>query len=146
MITFHVEQLKGAMDDIRPLLALHWTELALWTEDEFDPNWDLYIDNPLIRLYTVRDERELIGYSIWVVCQDRFAKSTITAQEDAIYLMPQYRGTNVALRLVKWCENQLQTEGVHTVFHHMRAGDEFGRLLESIGHKLVEQVYARRLR
>lgn len=145
MTVFARETPESVLDEIRPLAVDHYRELAAWRDVPYDPDFEVYLGNPNVRLFTVRDSGVLIGYSVWFLCAERYSRNVVAAIEDAIYLDPEFRGRTIGYRFIQYCEDELGEEA-DIVYHHVNVSRDWSRVLEQMGHELVDVTYARRLR
>ena len=66
--------------------------------------------------------------------------------QDILFLLPEFRGSTVGFRLVKFCDEQLRAEGVQVVYQHVKnAHPMLGAVLSRVGYEPVETIYAKRL-
>ena len=71
MLTVQVESFPELLEELKPLLPLHWEELAL-NKDKvpLDPQYDVYLQkdvNGQVLSIAARENGELIGYFIGFV-------------------------------------------------------------------------------
>lgn len=136
--------------ELRPLLQQHWRTIAHYQDIPLDPDWNRYdhaqVDDQL-RVYTVRTVTgyTLVGYAIFIVNFNGHYRSSLQAVQDVLYLDPSVRKGWTALQFLKWCDAQLQADGVQAVYHHSTAQHDFGVLLRRMGYEQVDIIYARRL-
>lgn len=133
-------------EEALPLLDLHYKEIAHYLDIPLKPNFEGYFnaeDSGALRVFTARKEGKLIGYAIFFLKHNLHYSSSLQAAQDILFLHPGHRGTGG--RFIKWCDTQLQAEGVQAVYHHVKAAHNFGPLLERMGYSLVDHIYARRL-
>jgi len=138
MIEFGVESFDQAVNDIQELIKLHYEEIALNKDViPLDPDWDKYralMNNNLACLITARDDGKLVGYSIFFVTSHPHYKSTIFANNDLIYLHPDYRKGMVGVRLIQYSEQHLRQLGVAKILWHVKFNKDFTRVLHRLGY------------
>ena len=61
----------------------------------------------LARVYIARDENQIVGYAMFLLHRDLFKAHVRQAECVAVYVMPEYRGTFIAKRLLQFAENML---------------------------------------
>lgn len=145
-LTFQQEVLSAIWDDLMPLLNEHWKEIAHYPDIPLDIDRGTYERleaNDSIRLYTLREDRELVGYACFFIINHPHYRSSKQAQQDVIYIAPKARG--VGKQFIKDCDEELRREGVQVVSHHVKAAHNFGPMLERIGYELQDLIYTRRL-
>jgi len=134
-------------EEVAPLLELHYTEIAHYTDIQLNPDFASYIaaeDAGTLRCFTARDESGLlIGYATFFIMRNPHYRSSIQAAQDVLFIETTRRG--FGMRFIDWCDRELQAEGCQTVYHHMKKKHDFGRMLERLGYEHVDQIYARRL-
>lgn len=148
MITYQREKASDVLEEIQPLIHEHWLEITHYPDILLDPDYERYAqaeNSGALRIYTVRDG-VLIGYGIFFVNTNAHYKASLQAVQDILFLLPEWRGSTVGFRLVKFCEEQLRGEGVQVVYHHVKnAHPMLGSLLAHQGYEPVETIYAKRL-
>ena len=140
-------------EEIGPLIAAHWREIAHYQDIPLEPDWPAYFAaqaSGALRVFTLRDAEappgaSLAGYGVYFVRNNIHYRSSLQAVQDILFLKPTYRGRLVGLRFIKWCDAQLASEGVQAVYQHVKAEHDFGPLLARVGYELVDLIYARRL-
>lgn len=134
--------------DIKPLLESHYEEIAHYKDIALDPDWGVYENaykNGLLKIFTVRDSSRLVGYSIFFVRSNPHYKRSVQASQDILFLDKSLRGKFVGARFIKWCDDRLREAGVQAVYHHVKMANNFGPILERMGYKMVDMIYAKRL-
>lgn len=144
-MNYQREAVADVLDEIKPLLELHWREIAHYQDIELDPDYEFYRSTPAVRVFTARDSGILIGYGVFFVSQNKHYRQSKQAVQDILFVHPEYRGTMVGFRLIRFCDKQLKDEGCQVVYHHMKQAHQFGPLLERAGYELVDLIYGKRL-
>lgn len=139
------EEVADVLDEIKPLLEMHWREIAHYQDILLAPDYDFYLSNPLIRVYTARDEGKLIGYGVFFIAPNRHYMGSVQAVQDILFVHPDYRRGRTGYRLLKFCEEQAKTEGAQVLYHHVKLAADFGPLLNFMGYEAIETIYGRRL-
>lgn len=144
---FQREKASLVLTEVRPLLEMHWAEIAAYKDIPLEPDLEAYAridESGGLRVFTARDEANtLIGYNIFFVHRNLHYKSSLQANQDILYIHPDKRG--FGMRFILWCDKELKTEGVQVVYHHVKAKHDFGPMLERMGYNLVDKIYAKRL-
>lgn len=151
MITFQEEKFSDCIDEGLPLLKNHYKEVAL-NQDEIplDIDFDGYLMlESLGKLFvlTVRDEGKLIGYHSVILSHSLHYRSTLFGDTDIFYVSPDHRGGRLGLRLFKESEARLKPKGVKQVLvqHKLHVHPYIGKILEYLGYREIEHVYAKTL-
>ena len=147
MIEYKQEFLCTCLDDIKPLLKDHWEELALHQDEiKLEPDYDRYLQmEDKLKVFTLRDRGELVGYLIVIVDNHLHYASTLWATTDVFYLKPEYRNMSFGSTLLQFCEDCLKEDGVDVFMVGMKVHRPFEELVESLGYKPVELTYGKKL-
>lgn len=145
---FARESSDTVMEEILPLLHEHYAEIAHYQDIPINIDIDAYLRaeaQGILRIYTVRNGIELIGYAIFGVKASIKYSGSLQAKQDVLYLAPAFRKGRVGMRFIQWCDTQLRGEGVQVVYQHVKAAHNFGPMLERMGYELIDHIYGRRL-
>lgn len=148
MLTFRTETLSQAKADGEPLLRRHWQEIAHYLDIPYAPMWDRYEmleASGALRIYTARLSGQLVGYCVFVLAMNIHYGSSLEANEDVLFLVPEQRKGRIGIRLIKFADELLRAEGVQVVRRHVKFAHEFGAIYERLGYEPVDQIYMRRL-
>jgi len=138
---------SGLIDELRPLLRLHFDESEHFKDIPLDPDFEQYqkLDEAgMLRVFTVRVDKELIGYSILFVMTSIHHKQSIHANHDVLFIHKEHRG--IGSMFIKYCDEQLEAEGVDVVYQSTKLSYDFGKMLNRIGYEHVDNVYYRKLK
>ncbi len=133
----NVEFLKDCLDEIKPVHAQHWAETESYRHGiALNPNYE-YMCNAEAQgrfmLFTVRVAGRLVGN-----CMMHLSKSTHTqkwvAEEDTIFILPEYRKGRLGIRLIRYVEDVLLNMGVTEIRVTVKEVNEVGRLLQHLGY------------
>ncbi len=147
-IYYQRERIQDLWEDINPLLAEHWREIAHYQDIPLNPDVVFYNwaeENNRLRCYTARDGGKLVGYGVFIIGPNRHYVTSIQAQQDVLFVLPEYRKRSVGYRLIKFCDRELKAEGMQVVYQHVKHAHDFGPLLERLGYVLVDHIYGKRL-
>ena len=97
-----------------------------------------------LRVYLVREEGKLVGYSSFFLQPHMQHKDQIQAKQDVLYIRPESRGNG--LRFIKWCDAQLQQDNVSFVFRSVTTFNNWSLLLKRLHYKECETIYMNDLR
>lgn len=135
--------------EIIPLLFLHWKEISADLDILLKPVWSDYEKASaagVLRIYTIRENGKLVGYSIFSVRPNSHYGESIQANNDIIWLAPELRGKLIGYKFIRWCDRQLRiVDKVQKVRHHVKLKHNWGPLLERQGYVAEEVVYTKRL-
>lgn len=147
-IAFARENLGAVWDEVQPLLQAHWREIAHYQDIPLDVDVQTYAQIEaagVLRIFTVRVDGRLAGYNCFMVKAHPHYRCSLQANQDVLFLAPDFRGAGVGIRFIDWCDGELAAEGVQVVYQHVKAAHNFGPLLERLGYELMDLIYARRL-
>lgn len=145
---FQQERFSRFCQEALPLFVDHHKEVNdIFDEGiEFDPNVEAFIkldDNGALRVFTVRDGSELIGYCIHHVYKHLHFRNSLQSIQDAIYIAKKHRG--IGKQFISWVDDQLKSEGVDAVYHSVSLRCDYSKALVELGYEKFETNYVRRL-
>lgn len=132
-----------------PLIKKHFTEVARFKDFRVEPDFVNYTaldEAGLLRIYTARIEKELVGYSVFTLVQHPHFKAVKQAHEELLFLDPIKRKGNLGDRLIEYCDEQLEKDGADVIYHTVTVERDFSLLLLRRGYELSDRVYAKRVR
>jgi GNAT superfamily N-acetyltransferase len=140
MVDLYVEPLSDKLiGEVQPLIELHYEELTLHKQVvKLDPDWNRYkslADQKMITIITARDKGILIGYSLFFVSSHIHYKNNVMANNDVLYLHPEYRQGRTGLKLIRKCEQVLQELGVDKIIWHVKYAKDFRQILYRLGYE-----------
>lgn len=91
-----------------------------------------------LKVYTVRKNKKLIGYALYIVSAKLHERYTLCAECNTIFVKKEYRG-NIAQRLVTFAEKQLVSLGVNQIQYQARPA--FKKFFKRLGYGVVEYTY-----
>ena len=147
---FAHENLANVKQDILPLLDEHWREIAL-NQDviKLNPHWEAYAALDAagrLRVYTARENGELLGYFVLIVAPSLHYKDHIFANNDIIFLRADVREGFTGIKLIKYAVECLEREGVRQININTKVHQPFDKILERQGFENIERVYSKCMR
>lgn len=138
----------GLFSELRPLFDAHYAELAPEGQPH-EPSIDPYLKLQAVgflRLYTARQSRDhkLVGYAVFIVAPNPQYGGAVHAKQDLMFLSKDYRKGMAGYNFMRWCDDRMKAEGVRFVLRHLDLKNDHASVLERMGYKLHEKVYARR--
>ena len=147
MVNYQQEFLTSVVDDIKPLIKSHWDEIALNQDRiKLNPDWDAYQnfeDQDRLRIFTARDEGELVGYFVVIIGVNIHYKDHLFASNDIIYLSPNHRKGFTGIRLIKFAEKCLRQDGISVLTINTKVHQPFDKLMDFLKFNKVERVYSK---
>lgn len=149
MITAQVETLAdGGLDELKPLLPLHYQELSLhqFHGIPLNPQYDVYLQREALGqiLYvTLRDHGKLAGYFVGFISPGLHYRDCLTLQMDIFYTLPEYRGQGGGLVLFKTVKHAAIRRGVKAWFVGNKEHSKVHAtaLFEAMGFEKAETYY-----
>lgn len=148
-LTFQRETYTTALgEEAFPLAQMHNAEIGGAVSDlHIRIPADMYQsldERDLLRVYTLREDGILKGYNVFAVMQHpEYGK--LSAQHDVMFLHPDVRKGFNAIRFMRWCDEQLQADGVLFVTQNVTAALDFSPVLKRLGYEHHETIYIKRL-
>lgn len=147
---FALENLGNVKEDIKPLIEEHWKEIALDKGAiKLNPDWDAYGAYDFIgslRVYTAREDGQLMGYFVVLVSRSLHYKDHTFANNDIIFLKKEARQGLTGFKLIKYAVQQLEAEGVSKIHINTKIHQPFDVVLERLGFNCIERIYSKCLR
>ena len=148
MITFQAESFEHTLDELRPILDVHYLELAMHQDKiPLAPQFDVYIANERINqllFFTVRDDNRLVGYFIGFISPGLHYSETVTCKMDIFFIHPDYRGEgNIGLKMFRNLEQELRRRKVQHWFVGCKLKADAGPLFRRMGFEPIETYYSK---
>lgn len=146
-------RVKDSIEDIRPLHEAHYAETETkYKHHTVAVNYEHMArcdEAGTMRCFGARlvDSQQLIAY-LFVYISPSAHDSSLCAVEDAYFIMPEYRGSGLARRLLQYSEKRLKELGVDYFFMSSKApvgGPNIGMFLETEGFKSTAIMYSKAL-
>ena len=169
-VVFQRETRSATIDEMRPLFAKHWKEIALYQDKiKLDPNDRVYEQAEAmggLRVYTVRELGRLVGYAVFFVRPHAHYSTILWAVSDIFWLErrlrtnrgifrrawrklhylfnPRLIKATIGARFFDYIESQLRQEGVAVVHCTFKtAHPAAGRVLRYLGYEHIENGYSK---
>jgi hypothetical protein len=148
MIVCQAEILEDALDELRPLLEVHYRELAMHQDKvPLAPQFDIYIAHERagqLIFQTIRDDGELVGYFVGFVSPGLHYSETLTCRMDIFFIAPRCRGEGMAgLKLFRGVEKELRNRGVQHWFVGCKIAADVAPLFRRLGFAPIETYYSK---
>ena len=146
MITAHIESFEENLEYLKPLLPIHYKELAL-NQDKvpLSPQFDKYVATEKqggLIFVTLRKAGEMVGYFIGFIAPGLHYSTCLTCQMDIFYVLPEHRGSGTGFQLFKFVEQQLKKRGVQRMFVGSKMHKDASWLFEKLNYTPVETYYS----
>jgi len=147
MITYQEESAQDCLEEIKPLIEMHWEEIALYKDKiKLNPDFDKYLlldSMGMLHILTARDDDKLIGYFISFIQPSMHYKESVFATNDILYIDPTYRKGSVGYKLFKKAEKSLKEIGVDVIIIHAKVNNDFKPLMDKLGYERIEYNYSK---
>ena len=146
MITAHVESFEENLKYLKPLLPIHYKELAL-DQDKvpLSPQFDKYVvaeQRGELIFVTLRKAGQMVGYFIGFIAPGLHYSTCLTCNMDIFYVLPDHRGSGTGFQLFKFVEQQLKKRGVDRMFVGSKMHKDASWLFEKLNYTPVETYYS----
>lgn len=146
---FAQELLCEVVQEVQPLLQLHYEELCLHRDVvKLDPQWREYALLEQLQRFvvlTAREDGRLCGYSAFFLNRHMHYGGFTVAQNDVLFLHPDSRRGTTALRLIDWTECQLRDLGAQKVTYHIKFSHDWRPVLHRRGYSDEEVMCGKML-
>lgn len=146
MITAHIESFEQNLEYLKPLLPIHYKELAL-DQDKvpLSPQFDKYVaaeQRGELIFVTLRKAGQMVGYFIGFIAPGLHYSTCLTCNMDIFYVLPDHRGSGTGFQLFKFVEQQLKKRGVDRMFVGSKMHKDASWLFEKLNYTPVETYYS----
>jgi GNAT superfamily N-acetyltransferase len=132
-----VERIEDVLHELKPVHAAHWQETERYRHGiALNPDYNYMINaerSGRFMLFTVRNQSGIVGN-----CMMYLSRSTHTqrwvAEEDTIFILPEYRKGRLGVRLIRYVEDVLRNMGVTEIRVTVKTVNDVGRLLSHLGY------------
>lgn len=146
MLSAQPEPFPPFLEEVKPLLPIHWEELALNRDTvPLDPQYDEYLRRDSIgqvMTITLRETGKLVGYFIGFVAPGLHYRTCLTLTMDIYFVLPEYRRGTGGLKLFKAAEREAKRRGVQRMFVGSKLHKDSSRLFEALRYEPVEKYYS----
>lgn len=146
MLTAAPEAFPPFLEEVKPVLPIHWAELAL-NKDEvpLNPQYEIYLERDRrgeVMTIALRDAGHLVGYFIGFVAPGLHYRTCLTLTLDIFYVLPEHRGSGGGFVLFKAVEAEAKRRGVQRMFTGSKLHQDASWLFERLGYVEVERYYS----
>lgn len=151
MTTFARELLCEVVQEVQPLLELHYRELAKNQERiKLDPDWARYSQMEragTLLLFTAREDAALVGYSVFFASPHPHYRDLMLVSNDLLFLDAAHRVGRIGVRLMKYCEDQIAAlyRGETCITWHAKEQTTLAAMLPRMGYGVQDIVFSKLL-
>jgi GNAT superfamily N-acetyltransferase len=147
-LTFEVSppgSIASVIQEVKDLFGPHWDEVAVHKDVRpIDIDMPFYERMSTIgQLVTILARRngQPIGYLAYFIRTHPHYRTWKMAVSDLFFVLPEYRGMQVARGLFRTAEEHLRTLGVRSVYNATKVHRDVGSLMKYLGYVPHEVVY-----
>lgn len=142
---FALENVIDIKSELEPIIKMHWEQIALNKDKiKLNPDWKQYKlleDAGILKLYTVRDGTELVGYFCVVMAMGLHYADHVMAACDVLYVKPDKRAGLTGYKLISFVEKELKKLNVSVLAINTKVHAPFDKLMERMNYKCTERLY-----
>lgn len=146
MLTAAPEPFAPFLEEVKPLLPLHYAELALNKDVvPLAPQYDEYLRRDakgMVLTIALRDAGALVGYFVGFVAPGLHYETCLTLHLDIFWIHPVHRGQMGGIKLFKAVEKEAKRRGVQRMFVGSKVHADASFLFERLGYAKVETIYS----
>lgn len=146
-VKFSCELLEDMLDELKPLLPIHWLEIANDQDTiPLDPDYEWYLSmekNGHLQICTARKEGVLVGYVITFIRMHPHYKTTKFGNVDIYYLVEECRNNGVGARFFKFHEFIMKSIGVHKLVTMVKTHHDHSPLFKALGYTHTEELFGK---
>lgn len=147
MIAFARELLCEVVQEVQPLLEMHYQELcANKSFVKLDPRWDVYRAMEAVGCFvvlTAREDGKLVGYNAFFLAPNMHYAGFLVAQCDVFFIDEPYRRGTAALRFLRYSESVLKELGAQKLCYHCKLTNNLAPILRRLGYADEEVMCAK---
>ena len=144
MMTASVEPLLDRLDELKPMLPLHWEELGIYKDKmPLDPDWESFraIDaKGALLCIGLRADGRLVGSFVGSVGGGLHYRSTLTCKMDLCFVLPEFRGGGGTI-LFEATKAELKRRGVKLWWVGSKSHHPIEGFYEFMGFELQETYH-----
>jgi GNAT superfamily N-acetyltransferase len=147
MMTAAPEPWHPTIEEIKPLLPMHWEELALDKDKvPLAPQWHVYEKHNAageLQLVVLREDGRLVGYYWGIVAPGLHYATCLTAIMDIFYVHPEHRNGHAGAILFAAVEKDLRRRGVQRWLVGSKLHRDCSALFERLKFRPIEIYYSK---
>ena len=131
---------------LEPMFPAHYEELCVTKEFPLEPDYDAYrriADAGQLVCIVCMDDKEVVGYIVFIVQPHLHYKSCLTAFEDIYFLKKEFRQGRIGIRMFRYAEEVLKKSGVKRIVMHTKVHMDNSKLFSYLGYKLTDKLFTK---
>jgi hypothetical protein len=148
-VEFAEEKIADIGCEAAELLVKNYHEVETYQDLPLDPDWKRLLEGERqgnIVVLTARVDRKLVGYLVYSISRNLHVdfKQAIC---DVFYVLPEYRVSSIALRLLRFGEEEMRKREVGLLWACSKSEPKHhkGAIFERLGYHAHEIAYLKRL-
>ena len=146
MLTAQPEPFAPFLEEVKPMLDLHYDELALNRDKvPLSPQYEEYLRRDALGMVvtiTLRKDGQLVGYWSGFKAPALHYSTCLTLHMDIFFVHPDYRDGSAGIKLFKAMEKEAKRQGVQRLFVGSKVHKDASRLFEALKYTKVETTYS----
>lgn len=131
------------------LIEDHWKEIAINKQQiKLNPDWATYEaleKSGQLSIFTARINKKLVGYFVTISTPNPHYRDHVFAANDVLYLCKTARRGWTGIKLIKFAEQCLKSDGVSVMSVNTKVHRPFDSILKRCGFEQAERVYLKLL-
>lgn len=145
-VVFGLESVADCREDVMRLAEAHGAEFTYHKElkGPVDPDWDAALNLEALgafKICTLRDAGILVGYLMFISTKMSHYRTVPMCYEDTFYVAPEYRGTMLGYRFIKFCIEAMKETGARVLRVSNKMKADYGPMWKRLGFEPEEIVY-----
>jgi len=136
----------SAIGELQALATREYDEVGQKDLDHLNIDWKRYCEldtNGKLATFIAKRDGVIVGYAVFIVQTHIHYCGALVAANSAVYIVPEARVGRVAIKLLRYAQIGLAAQGVKKIYYHVKRERDFGRLLEHLGYRDAERMYAK---
>ena len=147
MLSAQPEPFAPFLEEVKPMLPLHYEELALHKSAvPLSPQYHVYLERDAagqVLCVTLRESGKLVGYFVGFVNPGLHYSTCLTLTPDIFFVHPDHRVGTGGLKLFRAVEREAKRRGVQRMFVGSKLHRDSSRLFEALKYEAVEVIYSK---
>ncbi len=146
-LVYAVEPFEQWWRDCQSIIGLHWLEIAknkslLQLNVDVDYYWQLAASGHLLIVTARHADGALVGYVLWIMHTHPHYKDILCAQDDAHFLLPEYRRGMNGYLLLKNAMQLAKGNGAQYCYVREKIGHEHPAMMARLGLNKLDVTYS----
>lgn len=155
-ITYHVENIAELWNEIQDLIQMHFEEIeyaSLMGNLNIKKDWyELLNINDSLLIAVARhgylnsnSKGNIIAYASYILFPSMHNQEKICAENDAYFLLPEYRKGLEGYNFLKFAEKELIKKGVNIITQKVKVNNDCSSIFKRMKYTCNEHLYVKEL-